>query len=245
MATSNTKTTQKPKGTMQRKSLSQRYRDWVLRRLDALSGSGLKVGLATTAVLLIVLFFVGVTILTPHTAGQEVEFSKVTTLISTPGAVQQATLYDQDARIQLITANGQKIWTAYPHDDAYTSQLITSLQTHNVSFAVDPQTGKVPLRLVVQFLLPILILVTLFALFTRIAREQGGMIAGAASRAWRNRSRTRAAPTPTSDSTNSEPEIEKKLAWASPATARASSVLPVPGGPTSSTPLGARAPSSA
>ena len=61
-------------------------------------------------------------------------------------------------------------------------------------------------------------------------------IAGAILRARSNRSRTRAAPTPTSDSTNSEPESEKNDAAASPATARASSVLPVPGGPTSSTP---------
>ena len=57
------------------------------------------------------------------------------------------------------------------------------------------------------------------------------------------RSRTRLAPTPTNISTKSEPEIEKKGTPASPATARASSVLPVPGGPNSSTPLGMRAPS--
>ena len=58
-----------------------------------------------------------------------------------------------------------------------------------------------------------------------------------------NRSRMRAAPTPTSDSTNSAPETEKNAACASPAVARASSVLPVPGGPTSSAPFGGRAPS--
>ncbi len=68
------------------------------------------------------------------------------------------------------------------------------------------------------------------------------MIAGAALRALRKRSRTLAAPTPTNDSTKSEPDSEKKAASASPATALASSVLPVPGGPTSSTPLGAAAP---
>ncbi len=45
------------------------------------------------------------------------------------------------------------------------------------------------------------------------------------------RSRTREAPTPTNISTKSEPEIEKNGTPASPATARASSVLPVPGGP--------------
>ena len=57
-----------------------------------------------------------------------------------------------------------------------------------------------------------------------------------------NRSRTREAPTPTNISTKSEPEIEKNGTPASPATARASSVLPVPGGPYRSTPLGIRAP---
>ena len=63
--------------------------------------------------------------------------------------------------------------------------------------------------------------------------------------AWSNRSRTREAPTPTNISTNSEPLMEKKGTPASPATALASSVLPVPGGPSSSTPLGMRAPRAA
>ena len=49
-----------------------------------------------------------------------------------------------------------------------------------------------------------------------------------ASACW-NRSRMRAAPTPTNISTNSEPLSEKNGTCASPATARASSVLPVPG----------------
>src|SRR6059058_5586126 len=68
------------------------------------------------------------------------------------------------------------------------------------------------------------------------------MIDGAASFALANRSRTRAAPTPTIASMNSEAEIAKKAACASPATARASTVLPVPGGPDSSTPCGMRPP---
>ena len=58
-----------------------------------------------------------------------------------------------------------------------------------------------------------------------------------------NRSRTREAPTPTNISTKSEPLMEKNGTFASPATARASSVLPVPGGPISSTPFGMRPPS--
>ncbi len=68
---------------------------------------------------------------------------------------------------------------------------------------------------------------------------------GAFSLACLKRSRTLAAPMPTNISTNSEPEIEKKGTLASPATALASRVLPVPGGPTSSAPRGMRAPISA
>jgi hypothetical protein len=69
------------------------------------------------------------------------------------------------------------------------------------------------------------------------------MIDGAAFLAWSKRSRTRDAPTPTTISTNSEALSEKNGTSASPATARASSVLPVPGWPESSTPLGNDAPS--
>ena len=67
-------------------------------------------------------------------------------------------------------------------------------------------------------------------------------MAGACLRAVWNRSRTRLAPTPTNISMKSEPLTDMKGTPASPATARAMSVLPVPGGPTSSTPLGILAP---
>ena len=67
-------------------------------------------------------------------------------------------------------------------------------------------------------------------------------MAGAAALAFSKRSRTRLAPTPTKTSTNSVALMLKKGTRASPATARASRVLPVPGGPTSSTPLGILAP---
>ena len=70
-------------------------------------------------------------------------------------------------------------------------------------------------------------------------------IAGAWARTVVNRSRTLAAPTPTSDSTNSAPATEKNGTPASPATARASSVFPQPGGPKSRTPFGGTAPTAA
>ena len=70
-------------------------------------------------------------------------------------------------------------------------------------------------------------------------------IQGAFSEACLKRSLTLLAPMPTNISTNSEPEIEKKGTFASPATAFANSVLPVPGGPTRRAPLGSFAPISA
>ena len=53
-----------------------------------------------------------------------------------------------------------------------------------------------------------------------------------------NMSRTRDAPTPTNISTKSEPEMVKNGTPASPAMARAKSVLPVPGGPSNKAPFG-------
>ena len=67
-------------------------------------------------------------------------------------------------------------------------------------------------------------------------------IDGARFRALAKRSRTREAPSPTKSSTKLDPVTEKKGTPASPATALAISVLPVPGGPTISTPRGPRAP---
>mmetsp|Transcript_16647 Transcript_16647/g.49995 ORF Transcript_16647/g.49995 Transcript_16647/m.49995 type:complete len:280 (-) Transcript_16647:525-1364(-) len=65
---------------------------------------------------------------------------------------------------------------------------------------------------------------------------------GERSLAFLKMSRTRDAPTPTHLSTNSEAEAVIIVTPASPARARARSVLPVPGGPVSSTPRGTRAP---
>ena len=67
-------------------------------------------------------------------------------------------------------------------------------------------------------------------------------IHGAFSSACLNKSLTLEAPTPTNISTKSEPDNEKNGTFASPATAFARRVLPVPGGPTKSAPLGSFAP---
>jgi cell division protease FtsH len=178
-----TKTNKKPEAkrkaqnTMKGKSAGRRFADSLRGIFGAIAGRPLMSALAFTAVMLLVFFFIGLAILTPKSPGTQVSFSQAENLISTRGAVQQATMLDQDARLQLVTANAQQLWTAYPTSNAYTSQLLNLLNRHKVPTVINGQPGKVPLRYVVQFLLPILILVTLFGLITLLAREQGGMIA--------------------------------------------------------------------
>ncbi len=144
--------------------------------LEAIQSSPMTTGLAATAALLLVLFFLGLSIISPHPAGKQTSLSNATALISS-GQATRAVLLDQDAQLELRTSGGEELWAAYPQADSYTGTLLTLLQQHHVVSSVDAQWGKASLRDVVQFLLPILILVTLFAFFTALARDQGGAFA--------------------------------------------------------------------
>jgi cell division protease FtsH len=135
--------------------------------------------------ILIALFFVGLNRIAPHSPGTEVELSTATYMINHHN-VRQAVLLDQDSRLEIVTVGRNALWAAYPHADSYTSQLIDELRVAHVPTLVDSQVNKAMLRAVVQFLLPILILVTLFAFFTVLAREKGGAAFAAFSR-WTGR----------------------------------------------------------
>jgi cell division protease FtsH len=135
-------------------------------------GNPLLVGFFTLAFVLIVLFFVGLTRLTPSTPGDERALSSAVQLINS-GAIAKATLLEQDSRVSMTTKRGLDVWASYPKQ-SYTNELVTTLQKNHVPTVVDPQTRQANLQLVIQFLLPILILVTLFAAFTVLAREKGG-----------------------------------------------------------------------
>jgi cell division protease FtsH len=161
--------------TVFRKPLSWLRNGWAAVA-EVAAESPLLAGLAATAVLLMILFFVGLAILTPHPAGQQITLSNATELIA-HGDVARAVLRDQDSRLELDTVNGQELWATYPHAESYTGTLLAQLQSKHVVTSVDAQSGKATLRLIVQFLLPILILVTLFAFFTTLVRDQGAAFA--------------------------------------------------------------------
>jgi cell division protease FtsH len=80
----------------------------------------------------------------------------VTTLVEPPGAG--------------IT---QRLWAAYPASGAQTQQLLKELSASGATVTVDQQTGKPTEAIIVQFLIPILLLVCLFSLFTRQGADGG------------------------------------------------------------------------
>ena len=143
---------------------------------EALAAKPLVTGLGAIAAVLLILFLIGLSILSPSSTGRQTDLSSAVTLIGNKG-VAAATLRDQDARLELRTPTGERLWATYPRSDSYTSNLLGLLQHEGVATTIDPQSSKATLRAIVQFLLPILILVTLFAFFTTLAKDQGGAFA--------------------------------------------------------------------
>ncbi len=71
------------------------------------------------------------------------------------------------------------LWAAYPASGAQTQTLLHELESSGASITVDQQSGKGTKTIIVQFLIPILLLVCLFSFFTRQGAEgaAGGIAA--------------------------------------------------------------------
>ncbi len=67
----------------------------------------------------------------------------------------------------------QELWAAYPASGAQTQQLSAELRRGGASVTVEQQPSKGTRQIVVQFLIPILILVCLFSLFMRVMGDGG------------------------------------------------------------------------
>jgi cell division protease FtsH len=84
-----------------------------------------------------------------------------------------------NAELAAPTGFQQQLWAAYPASGAITQQLLRELTSSGSVVAVDQQAGKETKTIVVQFLIPILLLVCLFSLFMRQGAEgaAGGIAA--------------------------------------------------------------------
>jgi len=152
---------------------------------EFVSANLLVVSFFVMALILIGLFFAGLRWLQPESPGAQVPLSRATQLIHND-RVRQAVLLDQDNRIEMELRTGALVWASYPGGNSYTPQLLGDLSKAGVPTEVNSQSSVATLKAVIQFLLPILILATVFAFFTTLAREKGGGAIAAFSR-WTGR----------------------------------------------------------
>jgi cell division protease FtsH len=134
--------------------------------------------LLLASIALVITFFVLLASLSPRRTGPESSLSRVYVLAQ-QHQIASATLLDHDSRVIVYTFGGLLFYAYYPSSGAATQGLITALTSSGARVSVDPQFFKPERQIVVQFLIPIVLLVCLFAFFTRLSSDGGaGAIAG-------------------------------------------------------------------
>jgi cell division protease FtsH len=143
---------------------------------------------------LTILFFVLLGQIQPSSEGERAPLSEVAEL-SDGKDIAAATLLDHDARVVVDTKGGELLYAAYPQSDVQTAELVEGLTKGGAAVIVDQQADKPAKQILVQFLIPILLLVCLFVLFTRIGQDGGaGAFAGFSKFTGKGRKRGAEAP---------------------------------------------------
>ncbi|HEY1833910.1 MAG TPA: ATP-dependent zinc metalloprotease FtsH [Solirubrobacteraceae bacterium] len=166
--------------------------------------------LVIAAIVLAVAFASLLGAIRPSSSGREVPLSSVQALAKEKD-ISRAVLLDHDSRVVVTTVAGapevttagtlakapgspaaaaeaaesgageKQLWAAYPASGAQTQQLADELGKAGAVVTVEQQSGKGTKAIVVQFLIPILLLVCLFSLFMRVGAEGGAGGLGAFS----------------------------------------------------------------
>jgi cell division protease FtsH len=137
-----------------------------------LTRDALTTGLLCISIGLVVVFFVLLGELSPGQTGRPVGLSQAQRLVQSHRAAH-ATLLDHDDRIVLDLRTGARVSASYPASGALTSGLTHELTRAHVPYSVDAQSAKPSEQILVQFLIPILLLVCLFAFFARLSADSG------------------------------------------------------------------------
>jgi cell division protease FtsH len=145
-------------------------------------------GLCAVAAVLFVAFFLMLGSLSPNSPGTQVGLGQVLNSAQ-QRQIASAKILNEDSRVEVKTRANQTFWAAYPTSEGATSRIIDAMQKSGADLVVDQQSGKPTQRIVVQFLLPILILVTLFSIFTILTKGTGGAAAFAGFSKWGGKGR--------------------------------------------------------
>jgi len=162
--------------------------------LRSLAKDPLSLFLLLASIALTVTFFNLLGAIGPDRPGREVPISAITSLADSK-RIQRATLLDHDHRVEVRTASGSRLWASYPRSDTQTQKLLETLARGGAITDVDQQAGKPLRQILVQFLIPIVLLVCLFAFFTRIGND-GGASGFAGFSSWAGKGRKRKGPAP-------------------------------------------------
>jgi cell division protease FtsH len=154
----------------------QRVVDALRTTLRAVMRDPLSSFLLVASVALAIAFFVLLGSLRPQGQGQQVALTNITTLANAQ-RIRSAVLLDHDHQVVAQTDTGIQVYADYPASDAATLEILNILRKGGAQVSVNPQSSKPARQIVVQFLIPILLLVSLFAFFTRQAKEGSGGIA--------------------------------------------------------------------
>jgi cell division protease FtsH len=154
----------------------QRASDISQSILRSLTKDPLSSFLLIASIALTITFFVLLGSLSPEGKGQRVALTTITTQ-SQARHVRSAVLLDHDHQVIVQTDEGLQLYADYPSSDAATLEILNVLRKGGAQVSVDPQSSKPARQIVVQFLIPILLLVCLFAFFTRQVKDGSGGIA--------------------------------------------------------------------
>src|SRR5215469_5041616 len=118
------------------------------------------------SIVLLITFFSLVGSLGSEGQGRKVPLSTISQLGSAQ-RIRTAELLDYDHQAIVNTDTGIQLYADYPGSDAATQDLFQTLVKGGARVQFNPQSGKSERVIVVQFLIPILLLVCLFAFFMR------------------------------------------------------------------------------
>jgi cell division protease FtsH len=122
--------------------------------------------LLVASIVLLIVFFSLVGSLNSEGSGRKVPLSTVSRLAGAQ-RIRDAELLDYDHQVIVTTDTGIQLYADYPGDGSATQDLVQTLTKKGAIVAFNPQSGKSNRVIIVQFLIPILLLVCLFSFFMR------------------------------------------------------------------------------
>jgi cell division protease FtsH len=122
--------------------------------------------LLVASIVLLVLFFTLIGSLGSEGTGRNVPLSTIEKLAE-GSRVREAELLDYDHQVVVTTDTGIQLYADYPSDGSATQELLHHLSKHGAIVEFNPQSGKSTRVIIIQFLIPILLLVCLFSFFMR------------------------------------------------------------------------------